>query len=100
MTHFEMSHISFLLTSCAYKMSRRRETSVRSIAHSRELPPCLGPKLHAFELWDASIEWLERLDGDRKNQSGTEACVFKVKIKSQEYALKVVSNTIKQSEHS
>lgn len=55
------------------------------------LPRCDGPKLHAFKHKEASIEWLERLDGDRESQSGAEGCVFKVKIDSQFYALKVVS---------
>ncbi|KAK3291896.1 kinetochore Sim4 complex subunit FTA2-domain-containing protein [Chaetomium fimeti] len=53
------------------------------------LPPCGGPKLHPFKHQKAPIEWLERLDADRANESGAEGCVFKVRIQSQLYALKV-----------
>jgi len=45
--------------------------------------------LHAFEHQKAPIEWLERIDGDRASQSGPEGSVFKVRIKSRLYALKV-----------
>ncbi|KAI1126145.1 kinetochore Sim4 complex subunit FTA2-domain-containing protein [Nemania abortiva] len=52
------------------------------------LPPCRGPKLHAFEHQNAPIEWVSRLDGDR-DDDGIEGYVFEVKIKSKTYALKV-----------
>jgi hypothetical protein len=41
-----------------------------------------------------AIEWLERLDEDRAGQSKGEGCVFKVRIESQLYALKVVSRSM------
>ena len=54
------------------------------------LPPCNGPKLHAFAHQNAPIEWLGRLDED---QPHTQGHVFKVRIESQIYALKVVSRS-------
>lgn len=65
----------------------------RRVRRLLPLPRCAGPKLHAFEDQKSSIEWLERLDGDRRSQSGAEGCVFKVRIDSRLYALKVVSRT-------
>ena len=57
---------------------------VRSIGSARKLPPCKGPKLHAFQNRNAPIQWLERLDKDRTNESVTGGYVFKVRIKSQD----------------
>lgn len=61
-----------------------------------DLPPCPGPKLHAFPHRNLPIEWLGRLDEDREelSESSTEGYVFKVKIGSRLYALKVVSNRL------
>ncbi|KAI1874930.1 uncharacterized protein JN550_002359 [Neoarthrinium moseri] len=50
---------------------------------------CPGPKIHAFKHQSSPIEWLERIDTGREDHSGAEGVVFKVKIKSQLYALKV-----------
>ena len=65
----------------------------RRVRRLLPLPRCAGPKLHAFGGQKAPIEWLERLDGDRGSQSGAEGCVFKVRIDSRLYALKVVSRS-------
>ncbi len=54
------------------------------------LPPCPGPKLHAFQHQDAKIHWGRRVDDDRSND-GTEGFVFSVTINSKIYVLKVVS---------
>jgi hypothetical protein len=70
-------------------MANRRSEAAR---RAPSLPPCPGPRLGAFQDHDSPIEWLERLDGDRAGQSGAEGSVFKVKIKAQVYALKVVSD--------
>lgn len=59
--------------------------------HSSMQPPCDGPQLHAFRDWNSPIQWLERLDVNRPHESGAQAFVFRVRIKSREYALKVVS---------
>ncbi|KAI1128712.1 kinetochore Sim4 complex subunit FTA2-domain-containing protein [Nemania abortiva] len=53
------------------------------------LPPCPGPKLHAFKYQDAEIQWGPRIDEERAGESGTEGFVFRVQIKSKTYALKV-----------
>jgi hypothetical protein len=78
-------------------MARKQRSSRKStsaVSHSKDLPPCLGPKLHPFARRNSPIEWLERLDKDREELSGssTEGYVFKVRIDSQLYALKVVSD--------
>ncbi|KAI7775784.1 hypothetical protein LA080_006369 [Diaporthe eres] len=52
---------------------------------SAELPPCEGPKLQAFKYRSARIHWGDCIGGD----IGSQAYVFKVKIKSKTYALKV-----------
>ncbi|KAH8665243.1 kinetochore Sim4 complex subunit FTA2-domain-containing protein [Tricladium varicosporioides] len=70
-------------------MVRRRQRPVRPITSARKLPPCPGPKLHAFQYRNSPIEWYERLDKDRTNQSGIEGCVFRAKIESRDYAVKV-----------
>ncbi|KAI0868281.1 kinetochore Sim4 complex subunit FTA2-domain-containing protein [Hypoxylon argillaceum] len=59
------------------------------MAESPLLPPCPGPKLHAFKHQNAKIQWGPRLDENRVGMSGTEGFVFSVKIKSKTYALKV-----------
>ncbi|KAM7185167.1 Kinetochore Sim4 complex subunit FTA2 domain containing protein [Rhypophila sp. PSN 637] len=56
----------------------------RKLLASQELPPCDGPKLGAFEIKRPSIEWLEPLENP-----SSEGYVFKVKIESKVYALKV-----------
>lgn len=84
----------FLSVSYTQKMPGRRQRSVRPVTAARKLPPCPGPKLHAFKYRNAPIEWFERLDENRTNHSGIEASVFRVRIKSQDYALKVVSRTL------
>ncbi|KAI3338388.1 kinetochore Sim4 complex subunit FTA2-domain-containing protein [Ustulina deusta] len=53
------------------------------------LPPCPGPKLHAFQHQDAKIHWGRRVDDDRSND-GTEGFVFSVTINSKIYVLKVL----------
>ncbi|KAI1124134.1 kinetochore Sim4 complex subunit FTA2-domain-containing protein [Nemania abortiva] len=57
---------------------------------SPELPPCDGPKLRAFRYRNDSIEWLGLVD-DRPDppDSSRQGYVFKVKIRSKVYALKV-----------
>jgi hypothetical protein len=69
------------------------------VSSPKELPPCDGPKLHAFAGQNSPIEWLERLDKNREDVSGysSEGYVFKVKIDSQLYALKVVSNEMRDA---
>jgi len=63
----------------------------RKLLASKELPPCDGPKLGAFETKRPSIEWMELLErSSPESQSGSEGYVFKVKINSKVYALKVV----------
>jgi hypothetical protein len=53
-----------------------------------DLPQYQGPKLHIFEHHMFPIEWLERLDADR---DGMQGYVFRAKINSTFYAIKVVS---------
>lgn len=57
---------------------------------SKYLPPCKGPKLAAFKDRSEPIEWLERLDDPEQSGYGH---VFKVKIRGQDYALKIVGIT-------
>lgn len=78
-------------------MPRRKNQSARPISEASELPPCPGPKLKAFKHQKAPIEWLERLDENRTEHSGIEASVFRVRIRSQEYAVKVVSRPLSRS---
>lgn len=59
-----------------------------ALMQSDLLPPCDGPKLPAFKHRFEPIEWLERLDDPEESRRGH---VFRVKIRGQEYALKVVS---------
>lgn len=63
---------------------------------SAELPPCDGPKLQAFKHRSARIHWGNCIGGigEQGEDIGSQAYVFKVKIKSGTYALKVVSNKI------
>ncbi|KFA72779.1 hypothetical protein S40288_06391 [Stachybotrys chartarum IBT 40288] len=58
-------------------------------ASKERLPPCPGPKLHIFPHHDEPIEWLGRLDQDRDEGNHMQGYVFRVRIKSKEYALKV-----------
>ncbi|KAI1419481.1 kinetochore Sim4 complex subunit FTA2-domain-containing protein [Xylaria sp. FL1777] len=62
----------------------------RLLLSSSELPPCDGPKLRAFEHRDDPIEWLGLLE-DRPDppDSSRQGYVFKVKMRSRIYALKV-----------
>ena len=62
--------------------------SNRQLMAALELPPCDGPKLRSFENRHAPIEWLNELG---HIELGEQGYVFKVKIKSRIYALKVVS---------
>jgi hypothetical protein len=81
-------------------MAGKRKNRNAKVRRLLPLPHCDGPKLHAFKQQDAPIEWLERLDGERASQSGAQACVFKVRIESQLYALKVVSRLLHTQSHS
>ncbi|KAJ4156019.1 hypothetical protein LMH87_001233 [Akanthomyces muscarius] len=74
-------------------LSGRRQRP-RPTAHPKELPPCRGPKLRAFRHHDSPIEWLGRLDAGsgfplEDSDSGRQGYVFKVRIESELYALKV-----------
>lgn len=65
---------------------------------SNKLPPCKGPKLHAFRDSSSPITFLELLErAEPYEDSGFQAYVFKVSIKSRIYALKVVIYTINSS---
>jgi hypothetical protein len=60
-------------------------------AYPSAIPPeDEGPSLHIFEHRNAHIKWLYQLSDTESSNSGTQGCVFKVKIKNQIYALKVV----------
>jgi hypothetical protein len=72
-------------------MAGKRKNRDRRDRHLKPLPNCEGPKLHPFTHSHARIEWLERLDAERASHSGPEGYVFKVRIESRIYALKVVS---------
>ncbi|TGJ86634.1 hypothetical protein E0Z10_g2103 [Xylaria hypoxylon] len=62
----------------------------KKLLTSKRLPPCKGPRLHAFRDSKAPITFLELLDRPGPPQaSGFQAYVFKVSIKSRTYALKV-----------
>lgn len=74
------SHYSY---SVHQSMSRRTSSA-------KELPPCPGPKLHIFPHHKLPIQWIERLDCDRDEDSIGEGYVFRAKIGSREYAVKVV----------
>lgn len=65
-------------------MSDNRENS-----STGKLPPGDGPSLREFKYAGAPIEWIERLDDDGREDN--QAFVYRVKIASEEYALKVVS---------
>jgi len=63
----------------------------RLLLKSKELPPCDGPKLGMFAHSRAPIEWLELLPKSTpESEMGSQGYVFKVKILSEIYALKVV----------
>ena len=70
-------------------MAGDRESNER-LMRMKYLPPCTGPKLQAFAHQNSPITWLERLD-DPADGGPTRGHVFRVKIKGQEFALKVVS---------
>ncbi|KAI1361615.1 kinetochore Sim4 complex subunit FTA2-domain-containing protein [Xylaria arbuscula] len=62
----------------------------RRLLSSSELPPCDGPKLHAFRYRNDPIEWLELIDDRSKDANfSRQGYVFKVKIRSEIYAMKV-----------
>ncbi|RYP58377.1 hypothetical protein DL770_010443 [Monosporascus sp. CRB-9-2] len=61
----------------------------RRLLGSKHLPPCDGPKLHAFKHRNASIKWLELLSTPPDARSECQGFIFKVEIKSKTYALKV-----------
>ncbi|KAI0154194.1 kinetochore Sim4 complex subunit FTA2-domain-containing protein [Xylariaceae sp. FL1272] len=55
-----------------------------------ELPECEGPKLKAFPYPSSHITWLQWINQkEDASQSGGQGYVFKVKIRSRVYALKV-----------
>ncbi|KAJ2992099.1 hypothetical protein NUW58_g423 [Xylaria curta] len=54
-----------------------------------KLPPCKGPKLHAFRDSKAPITFIELLERPGVATSSVQGYVFKVSIKSRVYALKV-----------
>ncbi|KAI8396401.1 hypothetical protein FOFC_20949 [Fusarium oxysporum] len=56
-----------------------------------QLPPCEGPKLTQFQYYNSTIQWLERLDENREDDDVTSSkgYVFKARIGSREYAIKV-----------
>ncbi|KAI1127817.1 kinetochore Sim4 complex subunit FTA2-domain-containing protein [Nemania abortiva] len=56
---------------------------------SKFLPPCHGPKLHAFKDQDVPIKWKGTLGNPSDRGSECQSYVFKVEIQSQTYALKV-----------
>ncbi|KAI1751230.1 kinetochore Sim4 complex subunit FTA2-domain-containing protein [Xylaria castorea] len=57
---------------------------------SKKLPPCKGPKIHAFSDSEAPITFLELLERPGPSVgSAFQGYVFKVSIKSRVYALKV-----------
>ncbi|KAF7555028.1 hypothetical protein G7Z17_g2465 [Cylindrodendrum hubeiense] len=60
-----------------------------SASSTKELPPCHGPKLHVFQHQNSPIKWMERLDIDREEGEETEGYVFRAKIRTREYAIKV-----------
>ena len=77
---------------------KKKRLTTRISAASSDLAPipdCEGPKLQAYAGRTDQIEWLERLDEYRddssSNSAGSEGYVFKVRIDSKLYALKVVS---------
>ncbi|KAI0408666.1 kinetochore Sim4 complex subunit FTA2-domain-containing protein [Xylaria palmicola] len=62
----------------------------RRLLSSSELPPCDGPKLSAFRYRNDPIEWLGLAeDSADPPNSSRQGYVFKVKIRSMVYALKV-----------
>ncbi|KAI0888814.1 kinetochore Sim4 complex subunit FTA2-domain-containing protein [Annulohypoxylon maeteangense] len=54
-----------------------------------ELPPCIGPKLRAFPNRRPKIQWLQQLERSPGSELGSQGYVFRVKIDSRIYALKV-----------
>ncbi|KAI0456790.1 kinetochore Sim4 complex subunit FTA2-domain-containing protein [Xylaria acuta] len=54
-----------------------------------ETPPCEGPKLRAFPYAKDEITWIKSIDCYRERDAPRQAYVFKVKIRSRIYALKV-----------
>ncbi|CEJ92421.1 hypothetical protein VHEMI08075 [[Torrubiella] hemipterigena] len=81
-------------------MSRQQRRVTRQSAEDRKaqyfrlpLPPCKGPKLHAFRQDVKPIKWLSRLDShnytDADRGEVPFTYVFKVEIDSTIYALKV-----------
>jgi hypothetical protein len=63
----------------------------RKLLALKELPPCDGPKLRIFEHGQSPIEWLELLEkSSPESRSASQGYVFKVRINSKIYALKVV----------
>ena len=72
------------------------------ITGTKPLPPGDGPGLLPFKYQHATIDFLALLSGTRDNENvkqkrppeGGDAYVFKVRIKAEDYALKVVSPVI------
>jgi len=57
-----------------------------------QLPPCEGPKLHAFGKRHKPVEFLELISDptNEYDESGGHGYVFKVRINNEIFALKVV----------
>ena len=80
------------------KMASRKSAASPDLA---PIPDCEGPKLQAYPGQTNQIEWLGRLDEHRdvcsSSSTGSEGYVFKVRIDSKLYALKVVSGVFSYS---
>lgn len=81
----------------AKRITRQATTELKAQYFRDPLPPCKGPKLPAFAHHDEPIQWLSRLGSDDDDDTSDDfwgpsplTYVFKVKIASQVYALKVV----------
>ncbi|OTB00512.1 hypothetical protein M426DRAFT_267424 [Hypoxylon sp. CI-4A] len=61
----------------------------RQLLSLKELPPYKGPKLKAFPIHPGQIEWIQQLERSPESEEGSQGYVFKVKIDSRIYALKV-----------
>ncbi|KAI2469974.1 kinetochore Sim4 complex subunit FTA2-domain-containing protein [Annulohypoxylon bovei var. microspora] len=61
----------------------------RSLLLLDELPPCAGPKLRAFPKRRPKIQWLQQLERSPESELGSQGYVFRVRIDSRIYALKI-----------
>ena len=76
------------------KKRAARSPTQQDHGSGKDLPPCPGPKLHAFPLLNSNVKWGERLDAYRGDQPDSQAYVFKAEIRSQEYAVKIVGGSV------